>query len=484
MFEAYRRFTYTQKLLLLLLIAAVVRHVLSAPLYLLNDEAYYWVWSQNLALSYFDHPPMAAWLIFISTSIFGDHPAAIRLPAAISVLVMSIVGLLLAQKVFKDNSTNAHYVVISLGSVLFIGTAGGMTPDAPMAMFTALTLWYFYKAVIENSRSAWYGVGLFFGLALLSKYIAIVWGLTLLLFLIAVPEVRKNLKRPEPWLAVVIAIVVFSPVLIWNYQHDWASFAFQLNHGLPGNKESAVLNYFASQAGLITPVIFIVLLSIWFKHGKHWSNLELSLKFLVATSLIPFSFFIYAATKAPVSANWPAFAYFTGLILVARWFALTRKKWQRFTVYFGYGYLFLFSALIIAHTHFNILDLGRADRTKSYYGWPEIIQQARDAAADYPEAILVGNNYQFHSQVAYGLGVYTVPALNIGGRVNHYNYLDNRGLIGRDLVIIDKAYDLNKFKPYFDDVKYIATLTGRRNGKIVKTYRAVLATNYQPGGSK
>ncbi len=484
MLEAYRRLTFMQKLLLVLLVAAMLRFLFVAPLYLLNDEAYYWVWSQTLALSYFDHPPMVAWLIYISTAVFGDHPAAIRLPAAISVLVMSIVGLLLTQKIFKDNSTSFHYVLISLGSVLFIGTASGMTPDAPMAMFTALTLWYFYKAVIENSRPAWYGVGLFFGLALLSKYIAIVWGLTLLVFLLVIPEARKHLKRPGPWLAVIISIAVFSPVLIWNYQHDWASFAFQLNHGLPGNKESAVLNYFGGQAGLITPAIFIILLSIWIKHGKQWSDLELPVKYLVATSLIPFSFFIYAATKAPVSANWPAFAYFTGFILVAHWFSLVRKKWQTNVVYFSYGYLFLFAILIIAHTHFNILNLGRADRTKSYYGWPEIIQQAKLAAAAYPDAILVGNNYQFHSQLVYGLGIYTVPALNIGGRANHYTLLDNRGLIGRDLIIIDKAYDLNKFKPYFDSVEYIATLTGKRNGKVVKTYRAVLAKNYQPGDSQ
>lgn len=476
--------TFEKQLLLWLLGAAIIRFLFSANLYLLNDEAYYWVWSQSLAMSYFDHPPMVAWMISLSTSIFGDHPAAIRLPAAISVLVMSIIGVRLTQKIFSSHKTSAHYVAISMGSILFIGTASGMTPDAPMAMFTALMLWYFYKAVIEDSHNSWYGVGIFFGLALLSKYIAIVWGLALVLFMLAEPEARKKLKQPGPWLAVIISILVFSPALIWNYQHDWASFVFQLNHGLPGHKESAVLNYFANQTGLITPGIFIVLLSIWVMRSRNWLDLTLPIKFLVATSLVPFAFFIYAATKAPVSANWPAFAYFTGFILVAYWFANANEKWKRVVVKFSYGWLFIFSILIVTHTHFNILNLGRADRTKSYYGWPEIIQQAKNIAAEYPEAILVGNNYQFHSQVVYGLGVYKVPALNIGGRKNHFSLMDNSGLIGRDLIIIDKAYDLSKFAPFFDNVKYIGTLLGKRDGKTVKTYRAVLAKNYQPGGVK
>lgn len=474
--------TFEKQLLLWLLGVAIVRYLLGANLYLLNDEAYYWVWSQNLAMSYFDHPPMVAWMISLSTSVFGDHPAAIRLPAAISVLVMSIIGVRLTQKIFSSHKTSLHYVAISIGSILFIGTASGMTPDAPMAMFTALMLWYFYKAVIEDSSNSWYGVGIFFGLALLSKYIAIFWGLALVLFMLAEPEARKKLKQSGPWLAAIISILVFSPVLVWNYQHDWASFTFQLNHGLPENKDSAVPNYFANQAGLITPIIFFILLSLWFKRSKQWSALEVPVKFLVATSLIPFLFFVYAATKAPVSANWPAFAYFTGFILVAHWFTMASQKWERRVIKFSYGYLFIFSALIIVHTQFNILNLGRADRTKNYYGWPEIIQQVKNIAAEYPEAIMVGNNYQFHSQVTYGLGAYKVPALNIGGRTNHYSYLDNSELVGRDLVIIDKAYELAKFRPYFDNVKYIGTLIGRREGKVVKTYRALLATNYQPGG--
>jgi len=465
---------------LVLLGVAIIRYLLGAPLYLLDDEAYYWVWSKNLALSYYDHPPMVAWLISLSTSLFGDHPMAIRLPAAISVFLMSVLGLSLTDKVFKNTRSNLHYIVISIGSIFFLGTATGMTPDAPMALFTSLTLWFFYRAVFEESRRSWYWVGIFFGMALLSKYIAILWGVVLLVFVLVEPEVRKNLKYPEPWLAVVLALLIFSPVLIWNYQHDWVSFLFQLNHGLPKNKGSAILNYFGSQAALITPVIFFVLISVWLKRLRQWRELELSVKFLIYCSMLPFIFFIYAASKAPVSANWPAFVYFTGFILVANWFASATEKWQRYVTGAGYIYLFAFSTVIFSHLYFNIFDLGRTDRTDSYYGWPDILEQVRNVKEKYPEAIIVGNNYQFHSQMMFGLGKYTGPALNIEARANQYSYMDRSMLAGKDLIIVDKAYDLNELRPYFDEVKYVANLTGRRDGKIVRQYRAVLATNYKP----
>ena len=468
-------------LLFVLLAAAVLRMAVVAPLYLLDDEAYYWVWSRNLALSYFDHPPMTAWMLAGFNAVFGDGLLAVRLPAILSVLVASWAGVCLTAKIYKAPAVSGHYLFMTVVAALFFGTAMVMAPDAPMTLFTALTLYFFYRAVFEDSRGAWYATGVFFGMALLSKYIAILWGLALAAFLFSSPAQRRQLKTAPPWIAVGLALLVFSPVLVWNAQHDWASFRFQLGHGLPSGKEGNVPAYFGSQAGLVTPGVFLVLLAVWGASLRRWRALPDAQRFLVLTSLLPFLFFIYAATKAPVSANWPAFAYFTGLMLVAAWHAGAGRGWRRGVVWLNYGLMTLLIAVIVAQAHWRVLPLDKRDPAKRYHGWPEMLAKLETVAERYPGALLVGNNYQVQSQLAYHFKTPQLPALNIDSRHNQFDYFDRGALAGRDLLIVDKAYSLEPFAPYFDSVERLATFTIHWRGIPARHLSVVLGKNYRPG---
>jgi dolichol-phosphate mannosyltransferase len=113
--------------------------------------------------------------------------------------------------------------------VLPLGAASGMlmTPDAPLVAAWAATLFYLERALVAGRNSAWLGVGIALGLGILSKYTLVLLGCSALLFVILDPTARRWMRRPQPYLAVALALLLFSPVIIWNFQHHWASLLFQ-----------------------------------------------------------------------------------------------------------------------------------------------------------------------------------------------------------------------------------------------------------------
>ena len=101
-------------------------------------------------------------------------------------------------------------------------------PDAPLMAFYAGTLYYLERALFADRPRAWLGVGICFGLGLLSKYTMALLGPAVLLFMLFDRDARKQWRRTGPYFALLLAGVLFTPVLYWNAQHDWASFTFHL----------------------------------------------------------------------------------------------------------------------------------------------------------------------------------------------------------------------------------------------------------------
>ncbi|NQU28437.1 MAG: glycosyltransferase family 39 protein, partial [Candidatus Marinimicrobia bacterium] len=222
----------SRNILIIIIILTVFKGLFSAPLYLLDDEAYYWVWSKNLSLSYFDHPPMIALLIRLSTILFGESAFGIRALGAILTSVSIWLGLDLIYRIYQDRKALWHGLVLYSLAIPFFAAGTIITPDTPMMFFITLALWAFYRAVFESENRYWWISGIAFGLALLSKYTAILWLGSVFLVLVIDPRLRSHLRQPVPWLAGLLAVALFLPVLYWNAAHDWVSFKFQFAHGL------------------------------------------------------------------------------------------------------------------------------------------------------------------------------------------------------------------------------------------------------------
>jgi len=228
--------------LLIVILAAFVRLALAVAVPVLPDEAYYWTWSRHLAAGYFDHPPAIALLIRLS----GDaSPLGVRFGSVISGFVAAITTVAIAHRLGGGRAAFRAAVVIT---VMPLAAAGLIlaTPDSPLLATTAVSLYCLVRALHEPIRSRksllwWSATGLALGAAFASKYTSIFLPLAVLIAVLIRPRLRARLAEPGPYVACVIATLVFSPVLIWNSHHHWISFLFQVRHGLSAPQGSALV---------------------------------------------------------------------------------------------------------------------------------------------------------------------------------------------------------------------------------------------------
>ena len=291
-----------------------IRLVAAALAPLAYDEAYYWRWSQHLALGYYDHPPMVAVLIFLSTKIAGDTELGVRLifvllgiPATWAVWRSAAILFGSKQIAFTAAVFFNLTLMVSAGTVLAL-------PDSPLLTASSFALFFLAK-VTETGRGGWWlAVGMAVGAALLSKYTAIFFGVSILAWLIIVPSMRRWFRTPWPYAGALVAGMVFAPVVYWNATHDWVSFLKQVGRVTQKEWTFRYLgDHLAAQFGLATPSIFILgwlgIFALLSDQGRMSKS-----RMLISTLVWPLSiFFLALAFREIVEGNWtspifPAFA--------------------------------------------------------------------------------------------------------------------------------------------------------------------------------
>lgn len=344
------------------------------------DEAYYWVWSEKLRAGYFDHPPMVAWEIRFFTAIFGDKAWVIRLPAVLAWAAINISVYLIARDVFP-RQPRAGWLAVLVATSLPLYQVGFhiVTPDAPYLLFTALSFWAIYVALTRDPRW-WLLTGIFGGLSLLSKYIAVLFPAAVFLALIFSKKGRRHFLTPWPWLAVVIAALVFSPVVYWNAQHDWVSFLFQLGHGVNLEGDPSVINvllYVGSQLAMAMPWAFIAMIVAAVKMRSASRDLKPMDGVLVFGFGLPLVFFAITGFTMISGAHWPAAAYIPGSILLggilAQWLRVDsvrgakaenqQRKWLVVVIVVA-GLL----SMLLA----NVIRYRGNTQLANTFGWPEV----------------------------------------------------------------------------------------------------------------
>ncbi len=248
---------------------------------LISQEAYYWTFAQHPALSYYDHPPMVAWLIGLGTFCFGNTELGVRFVHLLLYFGSAFLMFLTACAWF-GRRTAFWATLIFAATPFYIATGFIASPDGPLIFFWLLTLLTLSRALQTKSTRSWFFSGLALGAAMLSKYPAVILVPSFLLFLLFSPQHRFWLRRPQPWMAACVAMLVFSPVIVWNAQHDWASFLFQSTRALDQGSSKPLhraFEFWAIQPLLLTPLLF-VLFAIgasrairrgWFQHDERWN---------------------------------------------------------------------------------------------------------------------------------------------------------------------------------------------------------------------
>ncbi len=232
--------------------ALLLRLIYSGQIELLPEETYYWNYARHLDYGYLDHPPMVAWLISAGTAVFGDTEFGVRSGALCCGVITAFFTYRLTRNLYGEAS--ALVAVVLVQALPFFFLAGMlMTPDAPLTAAWAAALYFLERALIAERPGGWWRAGVCVGLGLLSKYTISLLGLSAFAFMLLDARARSWLRRWQPYGAALLALAVFSPVIVWNAQHEWASFVFQTSRRLAESPRFSLHKLIASVVVLLTP---------------------------------------------------------------------------------------------------------------------------------------------------------------------------------------------------------------------------------------
>lgn len=290
----------------------VLRGVYAGLTDLRMDEAYYWTWSRESALSFLDHPPMIAWFIRFTTAIFGDSGFGVRCAGLVTMLVTQ--GLLadIVWRVTRDVRAAIIVVVMMEASLYFGLLMIKMVPDVPLVLFLTAMTWALVRLTESHDGRWWLAAGAFAGLAALSKF-TVAMLLPAMLAFVFVPAWRRRwLRSPYPWAAAAIALLLFAPVVIWNAQHDWASFRFQAVRATASHPWSlrTLGEFIGMQFGLVGFVMLpVVLTGVALTAWRGYRSRE-PVAILLSTAVIaPFLYFLWKSLSLRVGDTWPTFIW-------------------------------------------------------------------------------------------------------------------------------------------------------------------------------
>jgi 4-amino-4-deoxy-L-arabinose transferase-like glycosyltransferase len=411
-----------------------------------DAEAYYWAWSQELDWSYYDHPPVTAWLIRLFTEIGGDSVFMTRLPSLLLFIASCYLLYIITVKLFKEERAGFWaLVVLNLCPIFAVGTLQ-ILPDLPVLFFWLLFVHFMIRVLEEDRPHLWYVIGAVTGVALLSKYMAVLLIPSTLLMLAWHKEYRKHLKQPHIYLGGVLGLAIFSPVIFWNYTHKFSSFAFHLQtrHDISHSFDPHfALLALGGQILYYSPIMWAIMLYISFDLSKRIllrkeSDLKLALPFWFSVPSLVF-FMLITFWTDDSEPHWTSLAYLM-LFSVWGWYYINGNKFfQRMT-----QLSVLFSALLVGVFYVQMLvpvlpiDDAKYDITNELYGWDEAKEEILKEYEQLPgdNKFILANHYLLGGQLSFALKGHA-PVAVITSETDEYDFFeDNIAPIGSNFIYV------------------------------------------------
>jgi len=300
---------------------AAARALLLPAFELVPQEAYYAFYAREPALSYFDHPPLLAWLLALALRLAGHHALAVRAVPFLLTLGTQAAFVVLARRFVPGATGRAALLFCTTGAVTLLSLVA--LPDAPLLLAWGLGLVFLASAALDTKRWAWPVAGLFLGLAFDAKYTGALLWVGLFAFLAASAPHRRLLATPWPWVALGVAQLLALPVYVWNAEHGWASFLFQTagraeTAAGPGLRHLAAL--LVTQGVLLLPPLLgaVALCAGRGLSGLRRRALGAEELFLAAFSLPLLLGGVLLSTVVLVKPNWLLPAYLAAVLWAAR----------------------------------------------------------------------------------------------------------------------------------------------------------------------
>ncbi len=402
------------------------------------QEAYYFLYAQHPALSYFDHPPLMAWSLWLFTGLFGAHPFVLRLTAFTLTLLTQLSFYKLATR-FLPRSRQAHALVLFATTAMVSVVSLISLPDVPLLLFWTLSLLCLERAIFGGRKAFWLIGGLCMGLCFDGKYTGIFLQIGLALFLALSRPHRRWLKTPWPYLCLLLAHVAMAPVYAWNAQHGFVSFLFQSADRAATWKGLHPINFLkllGSQAALLLPPLLFGIAWAFFGKLKRLFQTRAARPvqqkplFLLCFFAPLFLGFTALSFVTLVKPNWLMPAWITGIL-----FACLRLP-RRLTAW-NLGCALALHAVIAVEVAFYPVPLKTDD---TWFGWEALAAQVKSLAAEYPDHFLFADDgYKTSAELGFYLGAKTYSGNILGKRGLQYDYLgdDLAALRGRDALFFD-----------------------------------------------
>ena len=449
-----------------IIIVVMIRFVLIFTMGMMPQDAYYYFYSEHLDLSYFDHPPMVAWMLKTFSFIFEKSVIGVRLTNFIVTGLTVMVFYRLARNFFEGFLLERSvYLILStmMISILSLVT----TPDVPLLLFWSLSVLYFYKAVQHNQLKHWVLAGLMSGLAFDSKYTAIFLWVGIGGYLITLPEKRKLLHGIGPYAGLVVFLLAISPVIIWNIQHDWMSIRFQSSERVDDMSiwNIQLKNFFGNigtQMFVLLPVVYAFVLVAVFKvtrqffrtrfrpDSQQWFLWWFSAPLILGFMLLSLIYW--------VKLNWTMPAYITGILLAVYYIPI---KWVRIQIILSLIFHFAFLIQVFYYP-FPI----HSDDT--WWGWEKLATRVQTLQKEYPDVFIFSDDgYKTSAQLTFHLDQKIYSGNVIGKDGLQFSVVDPdlNHLIGKNALMIDseKRFDntgptdipVPELESYFESVEQI-----------------------------
>lgn len=404
---------------LALILVILVAHILLSTQFGFGvDEAHYALYGLNPALSYFDHPPLMGWLIALLHTVTELNEFSLRL---LTSLFMSLTSALLYLLTRKIAPTSVYSGLLAVGlfnlgiMVQLLGWA--MVPDVvlmPLFLLLALLIPYLNNT---PTLKAWLALGVLMGLCGLSKYTAIVAPLAVLIFASQQGYLLSWLKQSGLWLALLVAMAMLTPVLIWNSEHHWISFIYQIDHGKgSGWQLHNLLKILASHLALYSPLLLVAgVIGLFCK--QHQSPQE---KFVRWVFYLYFFMVAWASGNGSLLPHWGVVAYLFLTPIASKnigWFYTSKAKKVVLVGLAGLSgilWLSLYGLLIFRPVTHNLHS--------AYYdilGWQQAGQRVQKLVKQYQIKQVLVNNWTHASRINWYAKVSPVRVL--GSSLSQYD---------------------------------------------------------------
>ena len=490
--------------------AVVLRLIYAGSVELMPEETYYWNYSRHLDFGYLDHPPMVAWLIRLGTALFGQTEFGVRAGALCCGAVTSVFIYKLTRNLFGAASAVAALLLVQALPYFFLSGLL-ITPDAPLAAAWAASLYFLERALIGNRSRAWWFAGISLGLGMISKYsIAILVPVTMV-FMLWDSTSRRWWRRADPYVAALLALAIFSPVLVWNAQHEWASFAFQTSRRLAEAPQFALHKLIGSIIVLISPTGLLAVAGVLLAArpaGEPHSGEPLDdprrRRLFTLAMLLPLAVFAAFSLRHEVKLDWTGALWTAALPALGCSMIAGDATASRFGRWIRAAWMPTIITLLLiygAGLHYLVLGLPGLGYGKHIevvpVGWRELTAHITETANAYretsgSEVLLVGmDRYAIASELAFYGGAHSPSGLEtanshlFGGMGLMYErWMPPKAQEHRNLLLVawtqgeleDKAIaaHVERLGPIEDDVLV-------RDGILIRHYYHRLAFDYRYG---